>query len=113
MAISVVVHGDANDKATLQTAVRFAAREHTTVRLVLGEGCSERDLERHLHFCRWDCETRLGLPAPKFVVERPNQAIRADTVTPAATEGATRPEADPSLKQLLRKVQGFLLPAGR
>jgi len=39
MAITVVLQGAPNDRDTLRTAVRFAAREKTTLRVVLGDGC--------------------------------------------------------------------------
>jgi len=70
MAITVVLHGALNDEDTLRTAVQFAAREKTTLRLVLGDGCRAEALEVELYSRLAEIRTKQGVPGPAFVIER-------------------------------------------
>jgi hypothetical protein len=71
MRITVVLKGELNDKDTFQTAVRLAARENGSVRVILGPDCSREKYEMHLHFVLWDVRERLRLPPPEITLEVP------------------------------------------
>lgn len=67
--LGLVLSGASNDKETLLSAVRMAARESARLRIVLADGCSREMCEKHLDFALWDVQERLRLPAPEVTVE--------------------------------------------
>ena len=71
MRITVVLQGASNDKEAFQTAVRMAAREGGSVRVVLAGACTREVFEKHLDFVLWDVRERLKLTAPAIDVEVP------------------------------------------
>ena len=70
MTTTIVLHGASNDADALRTAVRFAACDGTSLRIVLGEGCSEESLEAVLYVCLHEVRTKLGLRVPEFIIDR-------------------------------------------
>jgi hypothetical protein len=91
--ITVLLGGDENDKATFQTAVRMAAREGASVRVVLGPNCSRETYEKHLDFVLWDVRTRLGLTAPEITFEWPLEAVQLQAVEEPAQRLVAQGEA--------------------
>jgi hypothetical protein len=67
--VGVVLGGAGNDKETLLSAVRMAAREGAKLRVVLAAGCSREEAEKHLDFALWDVRVRLQLEPPEIAVE--------------------------------------------
>ena len=64
-----MLSGTSNDKDTLVSAVRLAARNRAKLRIVLAKGAIREECEKHLDFALWDVRQRLGVNAPEVTIE--------------------------------------------
>ena len=81
MAISVVLNGTSGDASAIETAMRFAARQRCVLHVFVGAHGDADLIEQQLDFARWFLETREGLTAPTYTVERrvqPAEAVSAE-----------------------------------
>jgi hypothetical protein len=67
--VGVVLSGAENDKDTLVSAVRMAAREGARLRIVLAGDGNREGCEKHLDFALWDVQVRLHLTPPEITIE--------------------------------------------
>lgn len=90
METTLVVKSLGDARSSLRAALLFAARQGTTVRLVLNSACSDEQLDRELRLAEWALETKFGLPCPQVVVEirgeRGESATSPETAA-SSTEG--------------------------
>ena len=79
-----MLSGDSNDKDTLVSAVRLAAREGARLRIVLATSTTREACEKHLDFATWDVQQRLHLHPPDVTIEShlPELDLVAEEVQP-------------------------------
>ncbi|MBV9119761.1 MAG: hypothetical protein JOZ39_03555 [Chloroflexi bacterium] len=82
MTTTVVLKGAANDKDALRMAVRFAAKDQSLLRVVLGRECDADELEVHLYACLAELRKEGARRPPSFVIERSYGARQKSSIPP-------------------------------